>query len=249
VLLTKEKDEEIEILKKEKDGFENKLKEKDSIIILYQEKLKEKDLKIKDKKDFIEELKDEILELKEEIAQFKGQLKGKNEIYEKDHECILEMAKQPKNSTTTNNNKILNISTLDLSDKRVKSAIDTKFVKEYIHDGQDGVAKFTVDNLLTDENGKVNYICTDTDRHMFKYKDADGEVRKDFKAKKLTNALINNGIKMKTNEIAPELYTDSEGNINQDRYLLLLKKQAEITGIGINNSTFRNALAAITSNN
>ena len=61
---------------------------------------------------------------------------------------------------------------------------------EYFLDGQKGVARFVVDNILKDEDNNLKYLCTDASRSTFKYKDKLGNIQKDYEAKRLTNYLV-----------------------------------------------------------
>ena len=72
--------------------------------------------------------------------------------------------------------------------------IDEKLTKDYISEGQKGVAQFACKNLLKDENGNMNYICSDLSRHVFKFYNSEGNIEKDVKANKLTDMLIEAGI-------------------------------------------------------
>jgi hypothetical protein len=258
----KEKDKEIKLLKEEKDKEIKLLKEeKDKEIKLLNIKnltleniIKEKNIKINEFITEIDDKKEFIMELKEDLAELRGELKGKTEIYEKNTHCLHDIAKQPKNTSSSNNtnistnNKFLNISCLDLSDKRMQNVIDNKFVKDYIHDGQKGVAQFAVDNILTDNDGNINYLCTDPSRQVFKYKDINGEIRKDIRAKKLTDALVSGGIREKTIQLVPEMYTDNTGNVDFDRFAILGQKEAEIRGINDESNDFRKELISMLPN-
>jgi len=72
--------------------------------------------------------------------------------------------------------------------------------------GQKGVAKFAYDTMLKDEEGKLKYICTDPSRQIFQYKNEEGEIQKDVKAKKLTKALLDGELKSVSRE-NPSLYS------------------------------------------
>jgi hypothetical protein len=48
--------------------------------------------------------------------------------------------------------------------------------------------------ILRDENGNLNYLCTDLSRKIFKFKNKIGQLEKDVNAQKLTNLLTENGI-------------------------------------------------------
>ena len=113
----------------------------------------------------------------------------------------------------TTNNTTLNIASfMDFNDiDKIKNAIENKLDINHIIDGQKGLAHFVKDNILTDDTGKLLYICTDPSRQIFKYKDSTGEIKKDVEAKKLTNYIVDGGIKQKTVEVANEWYTDDEG--------------------------------------
>ena len=83
----------------------------------------------------------------------------------------------------------------------IKKIIDEDYNNIYALNGQKGVARFLVDKFLTDENGNLKYVCTDPSRHIFKFKNDKGEIKKDVEAKKLTNYIIDGGIRQKINEV------------------------------------------------
>jgi hypothetical protein len=129
----------------------SKIKIKD-IEIKYENMLKSnKDYKIK----LLEEkIKNEIQEknkLKDEILKLKTELKIKDKIYKDEHECLKEIAKQPKH-ISSHNNKIVNIETpFDFNNiELAKQIIDEKYSINYILDGQKGMADFAVENMLKD---------------------------------------------------------------------------------------------------
>ena len=102
-------------------------------------------------------------------------------------------------------------------------------------------------SLLKDDDGKSTYICTDTSRQIFKYKDTLGDIQKDVKAKKLTKILLDAGLKEKNNNISNDWWTSDEGKINNDRFIVLQPKASEIHSISeVDNTLFVNELSAIT---
>ena len=259
-LIKQTKDKELlEKLKKQNKEFQEKLNKKD-IELLEQlnkkdiellEQLNKKDTELlKENKELQKQLKEQYKEnfiLKENIAE----LKGKITIYKDDHEFIKEIAKQPKNTNmTTNNtnNNTLNInSTLDLNNlDKIKSLIEDSFNIQYAIDGQKGLARFVVDKLLTDQNGKLSYLCTDPSRQIFKYKDIIGEITKDVEAKRLTNYVIDGGIKKKTTDIATEWYTEDNGIVDQTKFNIMLNSQQNILKLQEDNNTFKKELVSIT---
>ena len=221
----KEKDDIIEELLKEKDEI---IKERDDII-------KERDDIIEQKDEIIEEMKNRILELEVE-----------NKIYSKDHDLVKNMASQPK-ITTNNNNKIRVMNNFFDNPEKVKQLVDEKLTRDHICDGQKGVAQFAINFLLKDDEGNINYFCTDTSRSMFKFQNSEGEIEKDVKAIKLTNMLLDAGIKHKTGTIAPTLWTKKDGTVDTDKFQIFSPSTNEIILMQMDNSVFRNELACFTS--
>lgn len=204
---------------------------------------REKDLR----KEFEIELKEkeeEINELKQKIAELNGRLY----TFKDDHELIKEIAKQPKNTTTSTTNT-LNITTcLDFNNiDKIKDVIENDFNINYAINGQKGIANFVKDKLLKDDNGKPLYICTDASRQIFKYKDSTGEIKKDVEAKKLTEYIVDGGIKKKTVDIANKWYTDDGGGINMEKFDIMMCPQQSILKLNDDNNTFKKELASITS--
>jgi hypothetical protein len=155
-----------------------------------------------------------------------------------------------KPTTTTNNNninnKILNMSVLNLDNDNVKSIINDKYNLDVISEGQKGVAKFATNFLLKDSDGNLNYVCTDASRKIFKYKNNDGELEKDINAQKLTNILTDNGIFNTTSQITKDHWTNEDGSIDNDKFSTLFCKTAEINLLKEDNTIFKNELIAQT---
>lgn len=191
----------------------------------------------------ITELKKENEELKIKIME----LETKLQIYEEDHDFIKTLAKEPK-SVINNNTKILNISSFNLNKDKVKNMLDLKFDENCILQGQKGVAHFAVNNLLKDDNGNLTYICTDPSRRIFKYKDNFGEIQKDIKAQKLTNMLLEGGLKEKNTQISLDSFMNEDGTYDSENFILLQPKASEINFISKDNSVFVNELSTITTN-
>jgi hypothetical protein len=195
------------------------------------------------------ELEKDILECKRENMI----LTSVNTILEGDHQCLKEIANQPKiitNNTTNNTtNKILNVvSPLDLNDHNyIKQIITNHYKLDYIFAGQKGLAQFAIENILKDENGNLKYICTDPSRQIFKYKDVFGDIQKDVEAKKLTNYLVEGGITNKACDIAKEWWTDENGNTNSGKLEILLDKTESMIKLEDDNTIFKKELATITS--
>jgi hypothetical protein len=204
--------------------------------------------------DKIKELEKEnflLKELVQELSNRLSELKGELNVYKKEHECLIDIAKQPKTTSsyiTNNNNKILNItSTLDFNDTdKIKEVIENNYTIEYMLDGQKGFAKFAVENLLKDEEGNLKYICTDPSRQIFKYKDTLGDLQRDVEAKKLTNYLVDGGIKEKTLCITTNWCLEDEGKVDVDKLNTIIDKQNSLLNFKENNSLFKKELIAMT---
>jgi hypothetical protein len=205
---------------KEKDIIEKLLIEKDNIIL--------------EKDDIIEELKNRILKLETE-----------NDIYKNDHDFVKNLASQPK--ITTNNNKIKVMNNFFDNPEKVKQLVDEKLTQDHICDGQKGVAQFATNFLLRDDEGNINYFCTDPSRSIFKFQNSDGELEKDIKATKLTNMLLDAGLKHKAGTIAPTLWTKKDGTVDSDKFQIFSPSTNEIILMQSDNSVFRNELACLTS--
>lgn len=54
----------------------------------------------------------------------------------------------------------------------------------------EGIARFLYSNLLIDKDkGHVYYICSDSSRNVFNYKDSDGNIQKDVRCSMLLDAV------------------------------------------------------------
>jgi hypothetical protein len=211
--------------------------------------LKSHHIKCKKKSEFeIKKLMEQINEKDEEIKKFQMrilELETENKIYKIDHDFVKNMAAQPK---TTNNNKIIKVMNNFFDNpEKVKELVSEKLTQEHICDGQKGVAQFAYDILLKDNEGNINYFCTDPSRSIFKFKNSEGETEKDIKAMKLTNMLIDAGIKHKTGTIAPTLWTKKDGTVDADKFQIFSPSTNEIILMQSDNSVFRNELACLTS--
>ena len=93
----------------------------------------------------------------------------------------------------------------------------------------------------------MKYVCTDPSRNIFKYKDDSGDIHKDIEAKKLTNYLIDGGIKNKSLELAKEWYTADDGIVDKYKLQILLDKHDSLVKLDEDNSEFRKELISQTS--
>jgi hypothetical protein len=241
-MIRKEKDKEIEILRKEKDKeIEILRKEKDKEIdALKKEKDKKMECLRKEKDKDIEKLKKIIKKLKKKNTELNiniHTLKVENGIYSEDHKEIIKMANEPK--TIIGNNFFSD-------SEKIKEIINTRLDRFDIAGGQKGIAQFALNNLLKNDDGMPNYVCTDPSRHIFKFQNEDGQVEKDVKATKLTNLLFDGGLKDKSYDIGKKLWTKEDGSHDSEKFRMYQPKIYEINSMNSDNSSFRNELVCLT---
>jgi hypothetical protein len=182
-----------------------------------------KDEEIEEIKKENQELKKENQELKNHIKKFDElqiinlekeklivELQTKLEIYKDSQECLKDIAKQPKIQQNNNvNNKYVYLSPLNLTQQIIKQKIEENFTEKHLIEGQKGVAIFAHDNLLLDENNNLKYLCGDTSRHYFYYKNPDGTIQKDPKATNLTKMIAEDVIAKSHNMVMEMLDDDA----------------------------------------
>ena len=134
----------------------------------------------------------------------------------------------------------------------IKDKVEENFNLEYIEDGIKGVARFATKYI---NDGVKSYQCTDSNREIFMYKDEDGVVQKDIKARKLKNA-IKEPILKKTAELSTDecqrlmdLISSSKGKnndvfeVSNIKMAILTKKTQEIRDI--DDGTFSKEMAVL----
>ena len=201
----------------------------------------------KEKEDEISNLKLQIKSIETEVIELRLQNKIYKELSTNTQECIQSIAKQPKNQTN------LFLSPIDLSQEHITKMIHEKFTKEHFYDGQAGVARFAVDNILKDKDGKLGYICTDPARQIFKHINSDGELKKDVRASKLTKKLVKDVKKVSGDIVLKKMEEEKESKQSKfDKdvsFNFITKKMDEIAIIDDDNSKFRAELANLTVEN
>lgn len=199
-------------------------------------------------KQILDEKNREIFSLKKELdLSFKiiEELRKENSEYRKE---MFILASKPTNhinnigntkTTTKTQNLIISDWRLEVIEDKVKD----NFKLEHIEDGIKGVARFATKYITQDGQGVKCYQCTDSNREIFVYKDADGVVQKDIKARKLKD-VIKEPILKKTAELSTDechrlmdLMSNSKGKnddvfeVSNIKMAILTKKAQEIRDI------------------
>jgi hypothetical protein len=196
----------------------------------------------------------------EEIARMKiDKERDEKEIYknlaersqstaERAQATIEEIAKRPtyqKNSTKNiqNNLMISNLTPLDLSQARVDSIIDEKYTKNDFYEGQKGAAQVIHKHILTDDSGKSQIVCTDTERGTFHHKDLNGEHVVDYKNAHLIDR-VHLPLKRKASKFASE-----ECVKNPTAYKEIIMSESSIRELETKPGLFNRTMAQLTGKN
>jgi hypothetical protein len=189
--------------------------------------------KIKEEKDT------QITELKLQVEKLQAQLDIYKDLALHNQVTVDEIAKQPRHQTTNTNN-LLMMTPMDINKESFSKTIQDNFTKDYLLDGQKGAARFAVDKLLRDENGKLKYVCTDPSRQIYRFKTSDGVLERDVKAKKLTLALSGEMTTKSHSIAAREIDGDT------DVFVLYTSNFQDIKDLSDDNGEFRSELATLT---
>ena len=191
------------------------------------------------------EFKKEIIELKSSLTELKTENTIYKELAKHNQSTVEEIAKQTKQhihtTNTTQTNVYNNMKPLDINKENFFKIIQESYNKDYFLDGQKGVAKFVVEKLLKDEDGKLMYVCTDPSRSIYRFKGQDGSIEKDVKAYKLTNCLLENVTK-KCHSIA-----DTEIEKDKTMFVSYSETYMDIADMINDNSPYLAALSTLTS--
>ena len=149
-----------------------------------------------------------VIELEIKLESKTIELDNLSKLLKMSQSCVEEIAKQPKITTNNKiNNKVSILTPLDLSADRLRELVEANFTNSHLLEGQKGVARFTVEHIIKDDDGKLQYICTDPARHTFRFKDGDTEI-KDIRGKRLSSALVPPGMN-KTGRLGMDAIKDN----------------------------------------
>jgi len=212
-----------------------------------------KDIKIK-----IDELKEQyenvIDENKKELDGYKKELEVSqvklNDLQLRNKELEDKLFKLASKPTTVNNTdnsvknniRIEKLQPFILHKSDMMEKIDKEYNKEYFVKGPEGVADFSDNFLIRDENGKLCYVCVDPSRDTFVYKKKDGTVVRDIHAKQFTKKLLDG--------IIPQAIKIYEKSIEEspDKTFSYGTTLSQIKKLKSNNLPFTKELAYLTTN-
>jgi hypothetical protein len=190
------------VSKKEKENSENIINEYKILLknqkLEYEKLLLDKELQIQKRLEEQEKYFDKLV-INETISKekvkheyvgkenmYKAQLKKYEEIIKDLQDKLVSLKTTVINNSTTNNVQVLgNFLTQEHIDDKIKYHLTEK----KILNGLKGIAQFTCEHILKDENGHLLYACYDVARQKFKYKDKDGNEITDMNAEKLVQLL------------------------------------------------------------
>ena len=199
------------------------------------------------KEQEIRAIKDKNVELEFRVRELESamqSLEAVNKILveekNRSQSCIEEIAKQPKTTMNkTVNNKVSILTPLDLSQERLKELVEANFTNSHLLEGQKGVARFTVEHVIKDEDGKLQYICTDPARHTFRFKEGETET-KDIRGKRLSSALAP-PVMDKTGRLGMQAIKE-----NPELFCVYSDSQQSIRDMRDDDAEFRGELASMT---
>uniref|UniRef100_A0A6C0KI56 C2H2-type domain-containing protein n=1 Tax=viral metagenome TaxID=1070528 RepID=A0A6C0KI56_9ZZZZ len=165
--------------------------------------------------------------------------------------AIIEIASQPK--TTHNNHNSNNSSNVTINNrfdiyntKQIGDVLQKYLTKDVVARGQEGVAIMIGEYLLKGPNGEPLYECTDVARQKFEFINVDGNVETDPKATKLIRSINKSGLCEKTNTASDDLWTNTDGLMDHDKYGVYAGKITEIMMLENDSTKLRNKLASVT---
>ena len=196
-------------------------------------------------------LREENARLREENIKYQSLFEHSSDLL---HKQLVEMnqlaSKRSKiTHTTIYNQSHVSHNHLDLSNTaHIQSKLAQHLDHATIAQGQVGIARSVVKNILTTDDGELLYVCTDQDRHIFRYLNHEGKEVKDIRAGNLKEALDKSGIGRMAVERGEELWTKADGSLDVDKMMAYHPRVVEIGSLGSDeyDHRFRNELARLT---
>ena len=122
-----------------------------------------------------------------QLIEYKKQIQ---ELQNKLENIAVKAVGRPITSNTTNNTNIMNLAPLNMTSltEHLTTVINTQMTEKHVLEGQEGIAKL-ISCCFTTDDGKKLITCTDISRGVWKSKDKDGNVSRDFKASKIAKVV------------------------------------------------------------
>ena len=162
-------------------------------------------------------------------------LEEKKDLIQEKKDLIQTLAKNTRK--TTNIHNTVNLSVFNKTEEDIKQLVEDNYNKEYLIEGQKGVARFTHSHVLkTEANQMPMYTITDKTRGNGKYKSSNSEV------------VIDNGMHGLTKKLHPSIKNKAiniaiieDAMNNQDVY----EGYQEVFKMDDDNSVFREEMIRI----
>lgn len=199
-------------------------KEKESSVYIDELRgvIKEHQLQLNESKKELEECKHRCTEAESKNKVLMDEISFLRGITEK-------TSLRPTRTTNTINNNNLNLGVFDKTEDDIDRIFQEKYDKNYLVQGQRGVAQFTKQHIFEHAPNKpVVYLITDKSRYNAKYRNSSGEVVIDYGMQGLARR-IHPCARKKTIQIVTE---------NPEDYELLTDCSQEVIFMNIDNSKF-----------
>ena len=196
-------------------------------------------------------LREENIKNQTLIESYRERFEHSDEMFQKQLAEINQIASKRSKVThkTVYNQSQISHNHLDLSNtEQLQSKLSQHLNRDTIAQGQVGIAKMVVKNILTTADGELLYVCTDQDRHIFRYLNHEGKEVKDIRAGHLKEALDKSGISRMAVERGEEMWTKEDGTVDMDNMMAYHPRVVEIGSLGSDecDHRFRNELARLT---
>ena len=123
----------------------------------------------------------QLFEYKKQIQELQNKL---------ENIAVKAVARPTTSNTTTNNTNIMNLAPLDMTSltEHLTTVINTQMTEKHVLEGQEGIAKL-ISCCFTTDDGKKLITCTDISRGVWKSKDINGNIIKDYKANNIAKVI------------------------------------------------------------
>jgi hypothetical protein len=234
-LTRQQKDYEDRLTRQQKD-YEDRLtrQQKDYEDRLTQQKRDYDDRLTQQKRDYDDRLKEERIKWLEA------------RLEEISSHAVTSQPSVTNNTTNHTTNNITVHNYLNLSSEHIKKILSERLNYSVVYGGQEGLAKFVVENILKDKDGKIIYVAVDPSRQMFEFINEQGEKVRDFRSEKLLQTLLKNDVIKMGLDAAAKGWNTADEKLNTKRSTTYGSKVLEYSNLDKDNSVFRTKVIAMT---